>query len=321
MSDIHIIENEYLKIKVTSLGATLMSFYDKKHDVDMVGGFDTVDDYLKRKDIFFGSTVGRCVNWIKDGKFTINGITYQTDRNNNGNSLHGGNVPFSYQEFNIKEVNDNSITLSYFSKDGEAGYPGNLTLEVTYELKGKELIYKFNGISDKDTIFNISNHSYFNLTGNKENIDNHEMYLPCKKVSLGDETSMPTGEDIDVEDTAFDFNTFRTFKDSFNQGHPNMFGGIDHSFIQEHFKDDLKVQLRYNGITISIHSDLPCVEIYTSNYFDDFKGKDGLIYGKHSCVAIEPDYAPNAINWPKYIQPIIKANEKVYHYIRYKVED
>ena len=159
MSKLLVIENEKIIVKVCTLGATLTSYYIKELETDIVLGFDDLSMYKEKACASMGKTVGRCANRIGNGKYTLNGVEYSLFVNNGPNSLHGGKVRFGDVEWEVEEVNDKRTQLSYISRDMESGFPGNLKTKVIYEIEGYNLKITFEGISDKDTIFNITNHS------------------------------------------------------------------------------------------------------------------------------------------------------------------
>lgn len=319
MKDIYVLENDSLSIKVTSLGATLMSLYDKTKKQEITLGFDTVDEYIDNRGIFFGATVGRCANRIGNGRFCLNGKEYNVLVNNGPNSLHGGSVQFSFEEFELIEKNDDSITFKYFSKDGEAGYPGNLTLYVTYRIETNKLYYEISGSSDKDTIFNITNHSYFNLSGGKNDSLQTEIKIPASEVCVNDKDGMATSIRKDVTGTVYDFREYKKLENIIEKDDNLALGGLDHNFVYEDTNDKLVCSIRNENILLNVYSDLPNVQVYTSDFFDSFKGRNGITYKKYWGIAIEPQYCPNAINYDGFLKPIIKANKEVEHHIVYEV--
>lgn len=314
---IYTIENKSIKATLSSQGATLLKLEYENRDV--VIGFDNEKDYKKNSTIYAGATIGRCANRIGKGKFTINGIEYHSPINNGPNSLHGGEG-FAYVEFAVKRQSEEAITFTYHDADLNNGYPGNLDLDITYRLNENTLFYEIEAICDKDSMLNITNHSYFNLDG-KGDILNHEFKIYTDKVAINDEDGMATDKVINTEGTSFDFIDFRKFKDNFNLKHDNLVsGGIDHNFVFENMDDKVCCELRNDDISLTVKSDLPDIHVYTACGFDGFKGKNDSIYNQYGAVALECQYYPNAINYDSFIKPIIKKNEKVKHYISYTLE-
>ena len=317
----YILENEYLKVEVMNLGATLVSFIDKQHDCDMVLGFENMETYLTQHGSYLGASVGRCANRIAKGCFKLNGVEYHLPINNGPNSLHGGIDNFAFQVFETK-VCDNVVEFSYHSKDGEEGYPGNLDLKITYEIVDKSLFYKIEGLSDQDTILNITNHSYFNLSNGTDNVLEHELKVYADKVAMVDENGLTKDEVIDVEGTDFDFRTFNKVSKAINSSHPNIIlaRGLDHNFVFENLDEKIVAELAYKDCHLSVMSDLPGMHIYTANYLDgEVKGKKGRYYKERDGICFECQYYPNAINYENYLKPILYKNQKMQHFIKYTI--
>lgn len=316
---IYTIENDKLLIKVASLGATLVSFIDKESNKDIVLGFENENDYLNNRGPYFGTTIARYANRIGNGTFCLNGATYHTPINNNGNTLHGGEG-LSFKEFELKDKNSSSVTFVINSLDGEDGFPGNLKLYVKYELNDNCLFISYKAICDKDSVLNITNHSYFNLNGVASNALDQELKIFTDEVALLDENGMSKEETIDVNGTSYDFIDYRLISENIKLNHNNLSGGgIDHNFVFESLNPKQLVSLRNDQFELNVYSDLPDCQIYTGNFLGDLIGKNNQKYHNYYGVAIEPQYYPNAINYDKYIKPIIKANEEVTHFIKYEL--
>ncbi|MBQ2205443.1 MAG: galactose mutarotase [Lachnospiraceae bacterium] len=338
MSEVIVLENDKIIIKVLTLGAILNSFYVKSLDTDIVLGFDDYSTYLGKNSYSIGKSIGRCANRIGNSKFSLNGIEYHLLANNGPNSLHGGEVNFGNVEWKIENKTENKVVLSYDSKDMEAGYPGNLHVEAIYELKDTELKLTYTGISDKDTIFNMTNHSYFNLDKVKTDILSHSLLINADKVNLNDENGMASDKVIEVKNTPFDFLDYKLIGDAvsangvlLNQYCNGIIDGIvktdgsdkrlidnlDTNYLYENLNEKIICILKNDKLKLNIISDLPCVQIYTGKVID-VDGREGH-YGGYAGVAIEPQFCPNAINYENFLKPIIKANEKVSHVIKYRI--
>lgn len=316
MFNVYTLENDSLKIRVSSLGGTILSFVDKKDNTDILLGFKDVSEYPNNGE-YFGAMVGRNANRIKNAKYSLNGVTYNLEANNGPNNLHSGKDTFAFKEFECDYYENNKLVLKYNAKDLESGFPGNLTFIVIYTLKDNVFKIDYSGTSDQDTIFNVTNHSYFNL--DEENILNHEMYIPTNKVCLIDKDGLATDEVIDVNGTSFDFTSYKKISDNFALKHDNLSnGGIDHNYLFEDLNNKLLVKLRNNKYELSVSSNLPNVQIYTANYIFDLDGKRH--YKQYAGVAIEPQYTPNAINYNKFLKPILKKNETKAYSIEYKLD-
>ena len=313
---IYTIENEYLKAQVAELGATLVKLIDKASGQDLVLGFESEEEYLANSGPNLGATIGRNANRIGEARFKLNGREYKLSVNDNMNQLHGGGINgFAFRKWVVKDLEKDKITLSYFSKDGEEGFPGNLSTNVTYSLNKDSLIFSFEGESDEDTLFNITNHSYFTL--GEENILEDELYVSTDRYSPVDEFSLTKDEVKDVKGSPYDFTSFRKMKD-------NLFRlerGIDNNYVWENFKDKLMASFRNEKLQLNVYSDLPDMHVYTAYYLGGEKGKYGITYKPYQGIALECQYFPNGINYgEKYLLPILKKGEKMSHYIRYEIK-
>lgn len=315
---LHIIENEKIKLEVSTIGATITKFIDKETGTDIVLGFNDEKDYVPSKSPYFGTTVARNANRIGGSKFELNGVTYSLVANNGPNNLHS-NGGTCFKEFNLIESSSSSLTFDIDMKDGEDGFPGNCHLTVIYELIDNKLKLTYKGIADKDTIFNVTNHSYFNLDGGNNDIKNHKALIYTNKIALNDENGMASDKIVDVKGTSFDFTTLKKIGDNFDLKHPNLAsGGIDHNYVFENFDFKKLVTLTNDKLSLTVSSDLPDVQIYTACTIGDVKGKNN--YHSYYGVAIEPQFYPNGINYENILKPIIKANEPVVHVIEYSFE-
>ncbi|MBR5341689.1 MAG: galactose mutarotase [Erysipelotrichaceae bacterium] len=309
------IKNEYLKAEISELGATLTKLIDKNSGVDLVLGFDSDEDYIRYNDCNIGATIGRNSNRIGNSRFTLNGKEYVLNANNNMNNLHGGGFNgFGFKMWKTDEVDDNHITLSYFSKDGEEGFPGNLNISVTYSLNENNLLFEFEGESDEDTIFNITNHSYFTL--GDDTILDDELLITTDKYSPTDEYALTLDEVRDVKGTPYDFTQFRKLNDNLSK----LEAGIDNNYVWETIGDKLMTQFRNDKLQLNLYSDLPDMHLYTAYYLGGQEGKYGKIYKPFNGLAMESQYYPNGINYGnKHLLPILKKGEKMSHFIRYEI--
>lgn len=317
---IYTLENDNLIVKVSTMGATLVSFIDKKTNKDIVLGYDDEKGYLIETSYHLGATVARNANRIAKGRFKIDDIEYQISINDGENSLHSGVGDLSFKGYEVKEVDDNHIILMVHDTDGSGGFPGNLDLEVTYKLDGNNLLYSFTGLCDKDSILNVTNHSYFNLSEGKENILKHELKINTNKLALNT-GSMSSDQIINVATTPFDFTDFKVIGDNFKIGHDNLSnGGIDHNYVYETLNEKEMAIYRSDDLKLTVTSDLPDMHIYTANYLGPVKGKNNLTYGQYDGICFECQYYPNGINYEGILKPIIKANVPVKHFIKYTLE-
>jgi len=311
---IHTIENEYLLVSVVNIGATLQKLIDKKTGLDLVIGYTTEEEYLTGQGNI-GASIGRNANRIGKARFSLNGKEYLLSENDHGNQLHGGGVNgFAFKNWQLTNKSDDELVFEYFSKDLEEGFPGNLKVKVTYKLDKNNLLVSFEGESDQDTIFNMTNHSYFNLGG--KDILEDELKVHTDKYSPTDEVGLSKDEVKDVKDTGFDFREFRKIKDNLAK----LTNGIDNNYVWEEMGDKLLCEYRNDKIQLNVYSDMPDMHIYTANFLNDMHGKNGKVSNKFGAICFEAQYYPNGINYDKYIKPILKTNETRINYIRYEVK-
>ena len=203
-TDLYFLKNGEVRMAVTNFGSRIVSLCipdQRGNYADVVLGFKSIDEYLNAHEHFYGATIGRVANRIADGKFKIDGVAYDLPINNKTNQLHGGEKGFHNQIWDVKSVNDTSIVLSYFSKDGEMGYPGNLDVEVSYKLSPKnELIIAYKATTDKKTPVMLTNHAFWNLGGEGSGtINNHILHINADSCIRIDSTLIPTGEIASVD--------------------------------------------------------------------------------------------------------------------------
>lgn len=322
---LYTISNDAASVSIMDLGATVTSFLvkDKNGETkDIVLGYEEALPYEEDHDTYFGATVGRCANRIGFGTFSIGDETYHLPINNGPHSNHGGKDGFSFRMFNI-EASQNSVKATIFSPDGEEGYPGNMELSVLFTLEGSTLSIEYFAKSDKDTVANFTNHSFFNL--GEANILNHTLQVFSDAYCENDETSLPTGSIFKVDDTSMDFREPTVLKTRILKDEPifNLAGGgLDHNFVLAFERGQMKkaasLICQSTGLCLNVSTDLPGVQIYTANYANVI-GKGGMKCGKHSGVAIETQGFPNAPNTKHFPSTIIKANEEFYSKSVYEI--
>ncbi|MDO4501225.1 MAG: aldose epimerase family protein [Erysipelotrichaceae bacterium] len=313
---IYTLENDVLKIDISSIGCTIVKYIDKKTNTDIVLGFETEKEYLEKGACHFGACVGRCANRIKDARFTLNGEEYHLTDNDGGNTLHSGSADLSFKDYELVEYTKDKLSLKTVDEDGHGGFPGNLEVIITYELKDNELTVSFEGESDKDTIFNFTNHSYFNLNG-KGDILNDELRVYTDKLNLAN-ANVASEEVINVRGTSFDFLDYKKIGDNLKLNHPNLSnGGIDHNYYFENMDDKKTASYRNDKLELEVYSDMPGMQVYTANYVDNVEGKYNQLYQKFGGICFESQFCPNSINYDKFIKPVLNKNTRVKHYIRF----
>ena len=303
---------------VTDLGATLVKLFVPDADgnlADVVLGHDTPDDYL-RSTCFFGATVGRSANRIGGASFELNGRTYTMTPNENGNNLHSGPDFYHARLWTVLSHTESAITLELFSPHGDQGFPGNATIHVTYSLDsegGLHIVY--DGICDQDTVFNLTNHSYFNLAGheNPAAAMDQLLMMPARFFNPDDAESIPTGELRSVADSPMDFRTPKAIGQDIGADYDalNLQGGYDHNW--EVFCNPCAIlQDTVSGRTMAVYTDCPGVQFYAGNFLNNEPGKGGMVYPKRSAICLETQFYPDSIHHPDWPQPITKAGEP-YH--------
>lgn len=276
---------------------------------DVVLGYDTLEEYT-RNPRYLGALIGRHANRIARGRFTLNGVEYQLAQNNGANHLHGGNHGFDKRIWSATATAENVLRLRYFSADGEENYPGNLTVDVDYSLTDEnELRIEYAATSDKDTIVNLTNHSYFNLAGSGD-ILGHELMLNAGAFTPVSEDLIPTGEIQPVENTRMDFRVAR----------PIGQGGYDHNFVLrdwDHGSIRSVARLREpsSGRVMEVLTTEPGIQFYSGNFFDgSVKGKGGVALEKYAGLCLETQHFPDAPNHPNFPTTVLRAGER-YHQV------
>lgn len=310
-----------MSVQILTYGGTIISCKvpDKNGDFkDVVLGYDNLDSYLKG-DKFFGALIGRFANRIEHGKFNLNGKEYSLQINDGLNHLHGGGHGYDKVIWNDEIKNDNCLVLSYFSKDGEEGYPGNLNITVEYTLtEDNSLEIHYSAISDADTIINLTNHTYFNLSGHESgNILNHELMINADSFTVNDINSIPTGEIKSVNSSPMDFTALTPIGLNINSDYEQIiFGnGYDHNWVLNTNCDITKKAAQAiskdTGIIMDMYTTQPGVQFYSANFLDGSDiGKNNVSYNKRSGFCLETQHFPNSINCCNFKSPILKANEK-----------
>jgi aldose 1-epimerase len=318
--------------EITNYGATLVSLkvQDNKGDFgDVVLGYDKLEDYLKYKN-YFGATIGRFANRIENSSFELNETQYIVARNDGENHLHGGMVGFDkvvWGEKLQKEQSNDSIEFSYLSNDGEEGYPGNLNVRVKYTVtEDNELKIEYYAISDKDTIVNLTNHSYFNLSGQGSgDVLKHKIMINADKFTINDTYSIPTGEIAEVNNTPMDFRKITYVGENISSDYEQIvFGsGYDHNFIINNsgkkIEKAAEVYDEKSGRVMEVYTTKPGVQFYSGNFLKGLEpGKDGATYLKRGGLCLETQYFPNSVKHKNFNSPILLAQEKYEHSTIYK---
>ncbi|HIZ02419.1 MAG TPA: galactose-1-epimerase [Candidatus Bacteroides merdipullorum] len=310
-----------MEVCITNFGGRIVSVMVPDRDGvmrDVVLGFDSIADYVKYPSDF-GATIGRYANRIGQGKFSLDGTDYQLPTNNYGHCLHGGPKGFQYRVFDAVQPDQHTLKLSYLSKDGEEGFPGNLNCTVTFTLTDDNAIdIQYDAETDKPTIVNMTNHSYFNLDGDPSR-DNSEYLLTidADNYTPVDSTFMTTGEIVTVEGTPMDFRqptaVGARIDDDFQQLKNGL--GYDHNWVLNTKGDDSRACATLvspkTGIKLEVFTNEPGIQVYAGNFLDGtLRGKKGITYGRRASVCLETQKYPDTPNKPEWPTAVLRPGEK-----------
>jgi len=280
---------------------------------DVVLGFETFGGYMQKKDPYIGALVGRYANRIANAKFTMDGKTYKLAPNNFGNSLHGGNVGFDKVIWNTEKIGDSSLKLTYQSKDGEEGYPGNLNIQVIYTLGAdNSLKIDYTATTDQATPVNLTNHSYFNLSAGKDStVLDHVLKLDADKYTPVNDQLIPTGQIANVKGTPLDFTTPKPIGKDMG----SVKGGFDHNWILNKRGTELQEAATVydpgSGRYMEVLTTQPGIQFYSGNFLNgDLQlTKEGQIYIPHSGLCLETQHYPDSPNEPSFPNTILRPGE------------
>lgn len=322
-TDLFVLKNQQgMEVCITNFGGRIVSVMvpDKEGNMrDVVLGFDSIQDYMKYPSDF-GASIGRYANRINKGQITIDGVTFQLPQNNFGHCLHGGPKGFQYQIFNVDSISTQTLILSYLAKNGEEGFPGNLTCQITFCLTDNNAIdIRYSAETDRTTVVNMTNHSYFNLDGDPaQSNTNYLLTINADYYTPIDSTFMTTGEIAKVEGTDMDFRIPVTIGKRINN---YMFeqlkngNGYDHNWILNtqgdiHQKCATLESLK-TGITLDVYTNEPGIQVYTGNFLDgSLIGKKGVVYNQRASVCLETQKYPDTPNKPNWPTALLKPGEK-----------
>lgn len=318
---LYTLENENgMKAQVMNYGAILVRLLapDKKGETaDVCLGYDRLEDYFENG-CFFGTTIGPNGNRIADAEFEVDGVTYKLDVNDGVNNLHSHKQEGFHKKVWEAKEDGNSVVFYLESPDGEMGFPGKKEISVTYTLTSEnELKIDYFGTSDKKTILNMTNHSYFNLAG-KGNIENHILWLKASNYTPVREGLIPTGEIVPVAGTPMDFTKAKRVGQDIDSDFDQlvMGGGYDHNFVLDDWNRKLQLfatlEEPESGRRMEAYTDLPGVQFYAGNFITEHKGKAGVLYSARSGMCLETQNFPNAANEPAFPSPFY-GPDRDYH--------
>ncbi len=311
-----------LSAVLSDLGATLVQLWVPDQTgscADVVLGFDDPNSYLK-SDAYFGATVGRNANRVKGAAFVLGKLTYRLDDNDNGNDLHSGFQGYHTRLWTVKNHQANAITFHLDSPHMDQGFPGNAQIDVTYTMEADGLRIAYDAISDRDTVFNLTNHSYFNLSGHTrpEKAMEQILRMPARHFTLANAASIPTGDLPAVAGTPMDFRAPKALNQDIEADYQplKLQKGIDHNF--EVFCNPAAILTAPDGSrSMAVITDSPGMQVYTANYTNEI-GKGGVHYGFRSGVALETQFYPDSVNRPEWKQPFVKAGQRFHSETKYR---
>lgn len=323
-TDLYILKNSRgMTLAITNYGGRFVSLLvpDKEGKMrDVVVGFKTVDEFVNSTEPYFGATIGRFGNRIAKGKFTLDGKEYTLFTNNGPNTLHGGKKGFQAVVWNARHLNDSTLELTYLSKDGEEGFPGNLNVKVTYGLTGNnEVTMNYEATTDKKTIVNLTNHAFFNLNGEGSGtINNHVLQINADQYTPVDSTLIPTGKLEAVAGTPFDFTkptAIGSRIDTVNNVQLKYGKGYDHNFVlrggkSNNMKQAATVVGDQSGIVMEVYTQEPGLQFYGGNFMQSkntFKGgsKDDF----RTAFCLETQHFPDSPNQPSFPSTVLNPGQ------------
>lgn len=321
-SHLYTISCGQLSAKVADLGATLVSLHVPDRQgllADVVLGYDSPAGYLQGT-AYFGATVGRNANRIRGGCFILNNKTWAMPCNEGPNNLHSGPDGYDTRLWTVKSHTENAIVLSLHSPHGDQGLPGNADIRVSYILEADGLRIVYDAVSDRDTVFNLTNHSYFNLAGHEkqEKAMDQLLCMPARFFNPDDAANIPTGELRSVTGTPMDFREPKPLGRDIGADYEplHLQGGYDHNF--EVFCNPCAILTdEESGRSMAVYTDCPGVQLYTANFTED-DGKDGAHYAPRCAVCLETQYYPDSVNHPEWPQPFVKAGVHYHSETRFR---
>lgn len=299
-------------VELIPYGAAVRSIRVPDRDgkpTDICLGYDDLDSY-RNLDACLGGTIGRCANRIGDARFTIGGTEYHVTANEGANCLHGGAEGFHKKLWDYA-CGENSVTFTYDSPDGEEGFPGNLHVEVTYTLENSTLTIDYRAVTDRDTVANMTNHTYFNLAGHDSGrVDDHTLTVRADRYTPAGSGNVPTGELAEVAGTPLDLRTPTVLGARLGDPFLNSSRGFDHNYaLSGGEAPAAELWSPATGIGLEMTTTLEGMQLYTSGWLTERLGKSGAVYGLGHAVCLETQHFPDAVNHPDFPSPILRAGK------------
>ena len=321
-TDLFVLRNaNNMEVCITNFGGRIVSVMvpDREGVMrDVVLGFDSIRDYITIPSDF-GASIGRYANRINQGRFTLDGVEYVLPRNNYGHCLHGGPNGFQYQVYDARQTGPQELELTYLSKDGEEGFPGNITCKVLMTLTDDNAIdIRYEAETDQPTIVNMTNHSYFNLDGDAGSNSDHLLTIDADYYTPVDSTFMTTGEIAPVEGTPMDFRTATPVGariNDFDFVQLKNGNGYDHNWVLNTQRDIthkcVTLESPKTGIVLDVYTNEPGIQVYAGNFLDGtITGKKGIVYNQRASVCLETQKYPDTPNKPDWPSAVLRPGEK-----------
>lgn len=317
--DLYSLSDDKIEARIITYGGIVVSLRTPDRNgklEDVVLGCDSVEAYIAQT-AHFGGIIGRYANRIAHGTFQLDGHTYSIPKNDGDNALHGGIRGFDKVVWAAKQIPD-GVELTYVSKDGDQGFPGSLTTTVRYAIGGGALRIEYSATTDKDTVLNLTNHSYFNLAGQGNgDVLRHVLKIDASRITPVDANLIPTGELKSVEGTPFDFRMPHAIGERIDadDAQLRLGHGYDHNFVLDHAPGQLaeaaEVYEPSTGRILRVLTDQPGVQLYTGNFLDgSIKGKEGRVYNRRFAFCLETQHFPDSPNYPSFPSTELKPGEK-----------
>lgn len=329
-TDLFVLRNaNNMEVCITNFGGRIVSVMvpDREGVMrDVVLGFDSIRDYITIPSDF-GASIGRYANRINQGRFTLDGVEYVLPRNNYGHCLHGGPNGFQYQVYDARQTGPQELELTYLSKDGEEGFPGNITCKVLMTLTDDNAIdIRYEAETDQPTIVNMTNHSYFNLDGDAGSNSDHLLTIDADYYTPVDSTFMTTGEIAPVEGTPMDFRTATPVGariNDFDFVQLKNGNGYDHNWVLNTQRDIthkcVTLESPKTGIVLDVYTNEPGIQVYCGNFLDGtLTGKKGIVYNFRASVCLETQKYPDTPNKPEWASAVLRPGEKYHSQCIYK---
>ena len=322
---IHSMWNGRIQLDVTDYGARIVRICAPDMDgsmTDVTFGYDSCEDYLANR-TSFGALMGRHAGRIGGGRFTLNDVTYELEKDGNGNNLHSGKARYSRRMWDTVSADEDGVVLRITSPDGDQGFPGNAVVTVTYSVTDDNGIrIEYDAYSDDDTVFNMTNHAYFNLDGpGSDSVANHVLQIDSDMVTEDGDDGVPTGSTVDVDGTTLDFREMSPIGKGFGPDAPKD-GGYDNTYILngKGFRKVAYLESKRSGISMDILTDMPAMVLYTANTLSE-TGRGGELHGPRSAVCLETQYVPGSIDRYDFERCVFRKGEHFRSVTEYRFRD